>query len=123
MYAGFQFLDAWLNAKASARQQEIQRRLPGFIDLLTLTIEGGLDLMAQGPTSGDQVPFHAMINGGERVTIQTPAQQQRAGTNDNSRSVVVNNSFDMRGVSTSNSRRSMRQFAQGFGQATAAAAR
>lgn len=82
----------------------------------------GLDLVAQGPTSEDQIPFHAMINGVERVLIQTPAQQA-ANNNRPAASVapvtIVQN-FDMRGVSTNNARRSQRQFAQGFGQIAAA---
>lgn len=79
---------------------------------------GGLDVVAQGPTSGDQIPFMAMINGGERVTVQTEAQQRAA--NSNSRSVVNNNTFVFNNAKTSNARRSYRQFAQGFGQAAAA---
>jgi len=43
---GFQFLDFYLSIKGKNRLGEIEIRLPGFIDLLTLTIEGGLDLMA-----------------------------------------------------------------------------
>lgn len=77
---------------------------------------GGLDLMAQGPTSGDQVPFHAMVNGGERITITPPGKS----SNDNSRQVINNNNFVFNNTSTSNARRSQRQFAQGFGQMAAA---
>lgn len=77
----------------------------------------GLDLMAQGPTSGDQVPFHAMVNGGERIQI-TPAG--KSANNDNSRTVVNNNNFVFNNTNTSNARRSQRQFAQGFGQLAAA---
>jgi hypothetical protein len=72
--------------------------------------------MAQGPTSGDQVPFHAMVNGGERITITPPGKT----TNDNSKQTTIVQNFDMRGVSTSNARRSQRQFAQGFGQTASA---
>lgn len=75
----------------------------------------GLDVIAQGPTSGDQIPFHAMVNGGERITI-TPAGQ--AG-NDNSRSVVQHNTFNITG-SQSTSRRSSRQLGQRYGQMMAA---
>jgi len=46
LFGGFQFLDFYLTLKAQARSAEISQRLPGFIDLLTLTIEGGLDLIA-----------------------------------------------------------------------------
>lgn len=43
---GFFYLDFYLKDKAKARQAEIARRLPGLVDLMTLTIEGGLDLIA-----------------------------------------------------------------------------
>ncbi|ODM71674.1 phage tail length tape measure family protein [Bradyrhizobium elkanii] len=80
----------------------------------------GLDVIAQGPTSGDQVPFHAMINGGERVKIMTAAEQAAASaSNDNRRSTTIN--ISMGAVSTSTERRVRRQIAQGYGQALAAA--
>jgi hypothetical protein len=74
----------------------------------------GLDMIAQGPTSGDQVPFHAMINGGERVRIE-PAGQS---SNDNSRQISVVQNFY--GISNNNRRRSARQAGQGFAQPIAA---
>lgn len=69
----------------------------------------GLDMVAQGPSSGDQVPFHAMVNGGEHIKI-TPAGQN----NDNSKTIVNNNNFVFGKQSTG--RRSAKQVAQGFGQ-------
>jgi len=77
----------------------------------------GVDLIARGPPSGDTIPFHAMVNGGERIRITPP------GANDNSgsRTVVNNNNFVFNNTSTSNARRNMRQLGQGFGQMTAAA--
>lgn len=77
----------------------------------------GLDVIAKGPTSGDQVPFHAMVNGGERIKI-IPAGQQGNTSNDNSKTVINNNSFVFSG-SKSTERRSARQAAQGFGQMVA----
>jgi hypothetical protein len=80
----------------------------------------GLDVMAQGPTSGDQIPFHAMVNGDERIRITKAGQ---AGNDNGSRGgtqVVNNNNFVFNNASTSNARRSQRQFAQGFGQIAAA---
>ncbi len=98
----------------------------------------GLDLMAQGPTFGDQVPFHAMVNGGERIQITPAGQRSNSPISGNdipsnfpawarelllnamrSQKTVVQN-FDFRGVNTSNSRRSRMQYAQGFGQTAAA---
>jgi hypothetical protein len=81
----------------------------------------GLDMVAQGPSSGDQVPFHAMVNGGERIQIG-PASKGGASQGGNS-APSITQYFDMRGVSTNNARRSQRQFAQGFGQMAAAASR
>lgn len=46
LFCGFQFLDFYLTLKAQTRRAEISQRLPGLVDLLTLTIEGGLDLIA-----------------------------------------------------------------------------
>ncbi|MCW2110273.1 phage tail length tape measure family protein [Bradyrhizobium elkanii] len=81
----------------------------------------GLDVIAQGPTVGDQVPFKAMVNGGERIRIETPAQQ--AENDKGSRSPpIIEQHFDFRGTQ-SNSRRTARQFAQGFGQSAAAMSR
>lgn len=66
----------------------------------------GLDMIARGPTSGDRVPFHAMVNGGERITI-TPAG------NDNKRTYNVSNNFNF-GNASPGSRRTRKQVAQGF---------
>jgi tight adherence protein C len=43
---GFWLPDMYFQGKATARQLSIQRRLPGFVDLLALALESGLDLMA-----------------------------------------------------------------------------
>jgi tight adherence protein C len=75
LYIGFQFLDAYLKAKASARGVEIQRRLPGFIDLLTLTIEGGLDLIA----ALERI-MEKMKPGPLKEELATIAQEIRLGT-------------------------------------------
>lgn len=78
----------------------------------------GLDVIAQGPTVGDQVPFKAMVNGGERIRIETPAQQAE---NDNRQSSqTVTNNFVFNDTKTSSDRRVRRQLAQGFGQIVAA---
>jgi hypothetical protein len=71
-------------------------------------------MIAQGPTTGDQIPFRAMVNGGERITI-TPAGQ----SNDNSRTIIQNITLPP-ASSGGSSRRSPRQYAQGFGQMMAA---
>ncbi|WLB14833.1 phage tail length tape measure family protein (plasmid) [Bradyrhizobium elkanii] len=79
----------------------------------------GLDVVAQGPTVGDQVPFKAMVNGGERIRIMTAAEQASSSTsNDNRRNTTIINNFSQ--VSTNSARRVQRQVAQGFGQALAA---
>jgi tight adherence protein C len=43
---GFWLPDMYLQAKAKTRQANIQRNLPGFIDLSALALESGLDMMA-----------------------------------------------------------------------------
>jgi len=70
----------------------------------------GLDMIAQGPSSGDQIPFRAMVNGGERIRIGDASND-----NSGSRTVVNNNSFVFNNTSTSNARRNQRQFAQSLG--------
>lgn len=75
----------------------------------------GLDFVAQGPPSGDQIPVHLKVNGGERVTV-TPAGQV---SNDNSKSNVVNATINIVG-SQSTSRRSSRQLAQKYASMLAA---
>ncbi len=72
---------------------------------------GGLDMIAQGPSSGDRVPFNAMVNGGERITITPPGQ-------DTSRQTTIIQNFY--GSSNDNRRRSVRQAYQGFAQSMAA---
>lgn len=70
----------------------------------------GLDMTANGPSAGDKVPFHAMINGGERIRI-TPA----GAPNDNSRSVVQTNNFYISEASGSSvDRMTTRQRTQGY---------
>jgi hypothetical protein len=81
----------------------------------------GLDVVAQGPSFGDQIPFRAMVNGGERIQITPPGQS--SNDNRSSSAPVVVQNFDLRGVSTNNRRRSVRQFTQGFGQTAAAMSR
>lgn len=83
----------------------------------------GLDMMAQGPTSGDQVPFHAMVNGGERIRITRAGEDDSASTaagNDNSKTVVNHNTFNFGSSQSGSNRRNARQVAQGYGQTMAA---
>jgi hypothetical protein len=81
----------------------------------------GLDLVAQGPTTGDQIPFHAMVNGGERITIGPANKASSSSTsNDNSRTII--NNITLPPAPTNSARRSQRQFAQGFGQMMASVA-
>lgn len=43
---GFMFPDAWLNGEVRRRQDEMRRSLPYVMDLLTLSVEAGLDFVA-----------------------------------------------------------------------------
>ncbi|WP_141340914.1 phage tail length tape measure family protein [Bradyrhizobium sp. USDA 3458] len=81
----------------------------------------GLDVVAQGPSTGDQIPFKAMVNGGERITISTRDQQANDNITRQAPATIVQN-FDFRGTQN-NSRRTVRQFVQGFGQTAAAMSR
>ncbi|AMN42068.1 phage tail length tape measure family protein [Rhodoplanes sp. Z2-YC6860] len=79
----------------------------------------GFEGVAQGPPVGDKIPFHVMVNGGEHIKI-TPAGQKPAAptSNDNSKTVTVNQTFNFSG-SQSKNRRNRRQIDQGFGQTMA----
>ncbi len=46
LYAGFIAPDFYLKTKITTRKVMIQRQLPGLVDLLALTMESGLDLLA-----------------------------------------------------------------------------
>ncbi len=46
MIFGFFFPDFWLVGEVQRRQQEIRRALPYVMDLLTLSVEAGLDFVA-----------------------------------------------------------------------------
>jgi hypothetical protein len=70
-----------------------------------MTVRGGIPGV-------DSVPIHIMAQQGERVQV-TPAGQS-AG-NDNSKTTVVNVTQNI-GGGGSNSRRSMRQLSQKYGQ-------
>src|SRR4029077_7424400 len=43
---GFYLPDLYMKSKGTARRLNIQRLLPGFVDLTALTLESGLDLLA-----------------------------------------------------------------------------
>lgn len=83
----------------------------------------GLDMMVRGGTPGvDSVPVPIMAQQGERIIVVPPGG--RAPGNDNAPPPVVSQpmimNFTFGSDSTSNRRRSMRQFAQGFAQTAAA---
>jgi len=46
LLVGFWLPDLYMQSKANARMAEIQKLLPGFIDLTALALESGLDLLA-----------------------------------------------------------------------------
>jgi hypothetical protein len=117
--SSMQSLTGATNANTAATLNPLYSQGHGALAIGYYHAASGLDMVASGPTSGDQVPFHAMVNGGERIQIG-PAT---VAANNNSASVrptttIVQN-FDFRGAK-SNSRRSSRQYAQGFGQTAAA---
>jgi len=75
LFAGFQFIEIYLKMKGTARAVEIERQLPGFIDLLTLTIEGGLDLIAALERILEKMKPTAL-----REELQAISQEIRLGT-------------------------------------------
>jgi hypothetical protein len=110
-----------VNANTAATLNPLYSQGHGALAIGYYHAANGFDGVAQGPTSGDQVPFHAMVNGGERIQI-TPAGQ--SGTKQSGGGApVVNNVFNIGSGTTNNSRRSARQVAQGYAQSIAAASR
>jgi len=75
VYVGYQFLDSYLGIQAGNRRQSIQRSMPGFIDLLTLTMEGGLDLLAAIERIIEKMKPSAL-----REELMTLSQESRLGT-------------------------------------------
>jgi hypothetical protein len=74
----------------------------------------GLDMMVKGGIPGvDSVPIHIMAQQGERVQVTRPGES--AATNDNSKTVVVNNTISVVETKTT-SRRNSRQLGQKYGQ-------
>jgi hypothetical protein len=81
----------------------------------------GLDGVAQGGTPGvDSVPIHIMAMPGEPIKVGAAATAANSNNPAPTTQIVNNNNFVFNGTSTSNARRSQRQFAQGFGQIAAA---
>lgn len=75
LYMGFWLPEFWMKTKATARQAAIQRQLPGCIDLLTLTLEGGLDLMAAIEKITTKMKPNPL-----KEELQTVIQENRLGT-------------------------------------------
>lgn len=72
---GFYVPDVFLTLKGAERRAEIQRQLPGFIDLLALALESGLDLMTGVERILDKMKPNAL-----REELQTLVQENRLGT-------------------------------------------
>jgi tight adherence protein C len=74
-FVGFKVLDFYLTIKASARLQSIQRALPGYVDLLALTLESGLDLLAATERIIEKMKANAL-----RDELQILIQESKLGT-------------------------------------------
>jgi len=70
----FFFLDFYLFFRGRARKAEMQRDLPGLVDLLVLTIESGLDLMV----AVERI-FEKMKSGALHDELQVLLQESRLG--------------------------------------------
>jgi len=74
-YIGSLLPELYVKSKAAARQAEIQRNLPGFVDLAALALESGLDLLA-----GIERIMAKMKPNALREELQLLIQENRLGT-------------------------------------------
>jgi len=74
-YLGFKALDIYMSMKVSYRQTEIQHQLPGYVDLLALGLESGLDLLV-----ATERIIAKMKPTPLRSELQTLVQENRLGT-------------------------------------------
>jgi tight adherence protein C len=74
-YFGFKALDIYLSLKAAGRREDMQRQLPGYIDLLALTLESGLDLVVATERIIDKMKPNAL-----RDELQSLLQESKLGT-------------------------------------------
>ncbi len=72
---GFILPDFYVKGKGSARLAQIQRQLPGLVDLIALALESGLDLLA-----AIERIIGKMKPGALREELQTLIQENRLGT-------------------------------------------
>lgn len=72
---GFLLPDFYLKTKITKRKADIQRQLPGFVDLLALAIESGLDLLAAIERILEKMKPSEL-----RGELQTLIQENRLGT-------------------------------------------
>jgi len=75
IFIGSLLPEFYVKAKAAARQKEIQRNLPGFVDLIALALESGLDLVA-----GVERIVAKMKPNALRDELQLLIQENRLGT-------------------------------------------
>jgi tight adherence protein C len=75
LFLGFWLPDVYIQAKGASRRAEIQRQLPGFIDLIALTLESGLDLLAATERILEKMKPSAL-----REELQMLIQETRLGT-------------------------------------------
>lgn len=75
VFVGFKALDFHLAMKEGARREQIQQNLPGYIDLLALTLESGLDLMVASERIVDKMKSNAL-----RDELQALLQESKLGT-------------------------------------------
>jgi tight adherence protein C len=74
-YVGFILPEFYVKSKGTARLAEIQREIPGLVDLIALTLESGLDLLAAIERIVAKMKPNAL-----REELQTLIQENRLGT-------------------------------------------
>ncbi len=72
---GFWLPDVYMKSKGTARQTAIQRQLPGFVDLMALALESGIDLM-----SAVERILEKMKPSSLKEELTTLLQENRLGT-------------------------------------------
>jgi tight adherence protein C len=74
-YLGFVLPESYVKAKGKSRLAEIQRLLPGLVDLIALALESGLDLLA-----AIERIIGKMKDNSLKEELQTLIQENRLGT-------------------------------------------
>lgn len=120
LYNSIKGLTDATNANTAATLNPLYSQGHGALAIGYYKAATGLEGIVGGSGGTDSTPVHMMLTPGEHLKV-TPKGQAPSNDNGGGTTVVNNNtSIVFNDTRTSNARRSLRQFGQGFGQAAAA---